>query len=180
MRDHIAEAIVSLFTSPDRAVAITGDLAEEMEQRGSIRYWVEIIRVAFALWRTATMKAPGKVCLLSLLGSALFAAPALAGLAAINLFPTAMDSTLPWIVCALFCCGGALWTGASLVALAPRHGMIACVALALAGQVLAIGFGQSVITSAFALAGAAMLAVGGILARERLSMVTVPTSEVPQ
>lgn len=180
MRDRVAEGIISLCTSRNRAVAITGDLAEDMDQRGSLRFWLEVIRVAFALWRSATMRAPGRVCLLTLLGAALLAAPALAGLAAINLFPAAMDSTLPWIGFVLFCWGGAFWTGASLVALAPRHGTMACVSLALAVQVPAIVFGQSVIASAFALAGAALLTAGGILARERLRMVPAPTAELPQ
>ena len=54
--------------------------------------------------------------------------------------PRRLDSPVGWIALPFFWWGGALWTGASLVALAPRRGMAACAMLAVAGEALLIGF----------------------------------------
>ena len=45
------------------------------------------------------------------------------------------------MVVSFFWWGGALWTGASLVAIAPRRGMAACAILAVMGEALLIAFG---------------------------------------
>lgn len=137
MRDKAAEWLFSLFTSSDQAVAIAGDLAEEREQRGWIWFWLDVGGVTFALWRSAATAAPVRVLALMLAGFALFSAPAFGGVAAVFLWP--MDSPLGWIALPVFWWGGALWTGASLVALAPRPGMAACATLAVAGDALLVG-----------------------------------------
>ena len=68
MRDNAVERLFSLFTSSDRAVAIAGDLAEEREQRGWIWFWLHVVRVTFALWRSAATEAPLRVLALVLAG----------------------------------------------------------------------------------------------------------------
>jgi hypothetical protein len=141
MRDNAVERLFSLFTSSDRAVAIAGDLAEEREQRGWIWFWLHVVSVTFALWRSAATEAPLRVLALVLAGLALLSAPAFGGVAAVFLVPQLMDSPVGWIALPFFWWGGALWTGASLVALAPRRGMSACAMLAVAGEALLIGFG---------------------------------------
>jgi hypothetical protein len=76
-----------------------------------------------------------------LAGCTLLSAPALGGVAAVFLFPQWMDSPVGWIALPFAWWGGALWTGASLVAVAPRRGMAACAMLAVAGEALLIGLG---------------------------------------
>ena len=141
MRDNTVERLFSLFTSSDRAVAIAGDLAEEREQRGWIWFWLHVVSVTLALWRNAATEAPLRVLTLMLLGFALLSAPAFGGVAALRLFPGWTNSPLAWIALPLFWWGGALWTGATLVALAPRRGMAACAMLAVGGEALLIWFG---------------------------------------
>jgi hypothetical protein len=141
MGDNAVEKLFSLFTSSDRAVAIAGDLAEERSQRGWIWFWLHVVSVTFALWRNAATEAPLRVLALTLAGGVLLAAPALGGVAAIFLVPHSMDSSVGWIALPFFWWGGALCTGASLVAFAPRRGMAACAMLAVGGEALLIGFG---------------------------------------
>lgn len=141
MRFNAVERLFSLFTSSDRAVAIAGDLAEEREQRGWIWFWLHVVSVTLALWRNAATEAPLRVLALVVAGLALLAAPAFGGVAATFLVPQLIDSPLGWIGLQLFWWGGALWTGSSLVVLAPRLGMTACAMLAVGGEALLIGFG---------------------------------------
>jgi hypothetical protein len=140
MRDNTVERLFSLFTSSDRAVAIAGDLAEERERRGWTWFWLQVVRVTFALWRNAATEAPLRVLALTAAGGVLLAAPAFGGVASVFFFPQATDSPAGWIALPVFWWGGALWTGASLVALSPRRGMAACAMLAVAGEALLIGF----------------------------------------
>jgi len=141
MRDHHVEALFSLFTPADRAVSIAGDLAEEREQHGWIWFWLHVVRVTLALWRSTATEAPLRALGLVLVGLALLTASAFGGVAAVFLVPQVMDSLLRWIVLPFFWWGGALWSGASLVALAPHRGMAACVILAVGLQALLIGLG---------------------------------------
>lgn len=141
MRDHSVERLLSLFTSSDQAVAIAGDLVEERDQRGWIWFWLHVVGVTFALWRNAAAESPLRVLALVLAGLALLAAPAFGGFAAVLLVPHSMESPMGWIALPVFWWGGALWTGATLVELAPRRGMAACATLALMGESLLIGFG---------------------------------------
>src|SRR5688572_19324064 len=179
MPDNAVERLFSLFTSSDRAVAIAGDMAEEREQHGSIWFWLHVVSVTFALWRSAAMEAPLRVLALVLAGLALLAAPAFGGVAAVFLVPQLMDSPVGWIALPFFWWGGALWTGASLVALAPRRGMAACAMLALAGVALLFGFGgpamlrdpsntDFVLFCTIGFVGAAPLLVGGAIVRRRM------------
>jgi hypothetical protein len=188
MRDNAVERLFSLFASSDRAEALAGDLAEERERRGWLWYWLHVVRIAFALWRNAVTEAPLQVLALTLAGLALLSAPAFAGVAAVFLFPQSMDSPMGWIPLPIFWWGGALWTGASLVAIAPRSGMAACVMLAMAGDSLLIGLGGPAVwrdpsntdfvlfcTTAFG--GAVPLLGGGAIARRRMIVWRIPTLE---
>jgi hypothetical protein len=141
MRDNAVERLFSLFTSSDRAVAIAGDLAEERERRGWIWFWLHVVSITLALWRNAATEAPLRVLALMLAGLALLSAPAFGGVAAVFLVPQLTGSPVGWIALPFFWWGGAFWTGASLVALAPRRGMAASALLAVAGDALLIGLG---------------------------------------
>jgi non-heme chloroperoxidase len=141
MRDDVIEKLFSLFTSPDRAEAIAGDLTEEREHRGWAWFWLHVVGTTLALWRSAATDAPLQVIALTVTGCALMTAPALGGVAAVGLFPQLMGSPVSWLALSFFWWGGALWTGASLVAIAPRRGMAACATLALVTGVLLTALG---------------------------------------
>jgi non-heme chloroperoxidase len=133
MRDRGVEALFSLFTSPDRAEAIAGDLAEEREQRGWIWFWLHAAGVTFALWRRAVVKAPLRVLALTAAGFALLMASAFGGLVAASVFP-------PVIVArSLLWAGGTIFTAVALGAVARRLGFAAsaAVAVVIVGLVLA-------------------------------------------
>jgi len=134
------------------------------------------------------MEAPLRVLALMLVGLALLSAPAFGGVASVLLFPGLMKTPVGWIALPLFWWGGALWTGVSLVTLAPRRGMAACATLALTGEALLIGFGgpavwrdpantDFVVFCTIGLAGAAPLLVGGALARRRMISCAIPALE---
>jgi hypothetical protein len=179
MPDNAVERLFSLFTSPDRAVAMAGDLAEERAQRGWIWFWLHVVRVTFALWRIAAREAPLRVFVLVLAGVALLSTPAFGGVAAVFLFPRWTDSPGGWIALPLVWWGGALWTGASLVALSPRRGMAACALLAVTGVALLVGFAgpavwrdpantDFVVFCTTGLTAAMPLVAGAAVARRRL------------
>ena len=142
MRDTArAERLLSLLTSRDCAAAIAGDLTEDRHHRGSLWFWLQVLRTMTALWRRALTDAPLGVLSLAVAGFALFAAPAFGGVAAVGVFPQSIGSPASWFALSFFWWGGALWTGASLVGLAPRRGMAACVTLAVTGEALLLAFG---------------------------------------
>jgi pimeloyl-ACP methyl ester carboxylesterase len=185
MRDNAIERLFSLFTSSDRAVAIAGDLAEEREQRGQIWFWLHVVRITFALWRNAAVEAPLRVLALILAGPVLLAVPALGGVAAVFLFPGLVGSAVSWIALSVFWWGGALWTGASLVTIAPRRGMPACVILAVIVAALVVAFGATVdprelsgpvgrMFFTTALGATVALLAGGAIARRGTTLVAVP------
>ena len=179
------ERLFSLFASSDRAVAIAGDLAEERERRGWIWFWLHVVRITFALWRNAAAEAPLRVLALTLAAGVLLAAPAIAGVAAVYLFPRMAGSAVSWIALSFFWCGGALWTGASLVTIAPRRGMAACAIAAVVGAALLLTLGATIeprelsrSTSRMffitALATTVALLAGGAIARRRTIVIAVP------
>lgn len=185
MRDTTrAETLLSLFTSSDCAAAIAGDLTEERRHRGSSWFWQHVFRTTLALWRSALADAPLMVLMLAVAGCLLFAGPSFGGVAAVYLFPR---SPVSWIALPFFWWSGALWTGASLVSIAPRLGMAACATLAVAGEALLITFGASVLWHdpnaefvsfyAIGLATTAPLLLGGAIARRRMIAWGIPTLE---
>jgi hypothetical protein len=179
MPDDAIERLFSLFTSSDRAVAMAGDLTEERERRGWIWYWLHVIRITFVLWRNVAMEAPLRVLALVVAGLALLAAPAFGGVASVFLFPQMVGSLAGWIALPFFWWGGALWTGASMVAFAPRRGMAACAVLVAIGEGLLIAFAgpavwrdpgnrDFVLFCTTALIAAMPLLTGAAVARRRL------------
>jgi hypothetical protein len=188
MRDSTIEKLFSLFTHPDRAVAIAGDLVEERQQLGWIWFWMQVMNVTFSLWRRAATEAPLRVLALLLTGLALLTALGFGGVASVFLFPYAIDSPWGWIALAIFWWGGALATGTTLVAISPRRGMAACAMLAVGSEALWIGFAGPAVwrgTSNTELVGfftagliAAMpLLSGAAVARHRLFPRAVPPRE---
>jgi hypothetical protein len=185
MRDNAVERLFSLFTSSDRAEAMAGDLAEERPRLGWIWFWMHVARTTLALWRTAVTDAPILVLLVAVTGGAMFVPPAIGGVAAVNLFPHMVGSPLSWLALSLLWCGGALWTGASLVVIAPQRGMAACATLAVAAEVMLIGWGVTggvtrpvetdfLLFYTTALLAAPALAAGAAVARGRLIVSPMP------
>jgi hypothetical protein len=128
--------------------------------------------------------------MLAAAGCALLVGPAFVGVAAVFLFPSS-DSPLNWIALSFFWWGGALWTGASLVGIAPRRGMAACALLAVVGAALLIAFvvmrpwhhvlsARRLLLYANGLAVAALLLTGGGIARRRVVALGIPTMEQPR
>lgn len=188
MRDNVSEGLFALFTSSDHAEAIAGDLMEERAQHGWIWFWLRVMRITLALWRSAATEAPLKSFALTTAGGVLSAAPAFGGAAAVGLFPQLKGSPVSWIALSFFWWGGALWIGASLVVIARRRGMAACATLAAAGEALLIAFGVSVLWHdpqsaelvvfyAIGLATTAPLLLGGAIARRRMIARGIPTTE---
>ena len=179
------EILLSLFTSEDRAAAIVGDLTEERQHRGSLWFWLSVLRTSFALCRKTVADAPLTMAMLAMAGCALFAAPALGGAAAVGLFPHLIGSPASWIALSFFWWGGALWTGASLVTVAPGRGMAACALLAVAAVALLTAFGVTALprdvlsTELYTtgLVAAAPLLVGGALARQRTRACGIPNPD---
>jgi hypothetical protein len=179
MRDiACAQKLLCLFTSSDRAEGIAGDLAEERREGGVVSFWLRVLSVTFALWRAAFLMAPLATVRLCLIGCALFAGPALAGIAAVAMFPQFLLSPLSWIAMSLFWWSGALFTGIMLVRIAPARGMVACVALASTSAMLVSVVGmisawyeprgaQLLPYYAVAMLATIPLVAGGILARGR-------------
>jgi hypothetical protein len=180
MRDASrAEALLSLFTARDRAESIAGDLTEEGDVRGSAWFWFHVFRTTFALFTSALASAPVTVFALGALGFALFVMLAVAGVAAVFLFPF-IGPGLRSVLLPLFCWSAALWTGVSLVSVAPKHGMTACLTLAVAGDALLFASplffawiqapnDWSVLAHASALFAAAPLLAGGAIVRRRMA-----------
>jgi hypothetical protein len=136
MRDNLVETLFSLLTSADHAEAIAGDLIQERQHRGSRWFWWHAFATAVALWASAVARAPLRTLLVAAGGFALFAVPMVAGVAAVSLFPTLFNALVAWSLLAIIWWGGALWTGASVAALAPTRGMTACVTLVVLGEAL--------------------------------------------
>lgn len=139
MRDiNRAERLLSLFTSPDSAAGIVGDLNEERGQRGSLWFWRQVLGTALSLARGALFEAPWVVLGLVAMGFCVLVALTIAGNlpAAHVLNPTASAARSSPLVAALIILTfksitwlSALLTGATLVAVSPRRGMAACLAL---------------------------------------------------
>ena len=186
MRDTTrAEKLLSLFTSPDTATAIAGDLTEERQHRGSIWFWSHVLTTIVALWRNAVTSAPLANLKLAAAGCVVFATTAFGGTAAVSLFPQIVGSPLYWTAVSIFWWGAAFWTGVALVSIAPRRGMAACAMLAVTGEALLIVFGvtavwldllstEFIIAYTAALVVAVPLLAGSSVARRRMIVCGVP------
>jgi hypothetical protein len=133
MRDiHRAERLLALFTTPDSAAGIAGDLSEERGQRGRVWFWRQVLGTAFFLCRGALFASPVVVLLLVALGLVLsIVASLVTSVATVNLFnlgPT--DALQIFLTSALFRGLCTLIVGGTLVTASPRLGMVACTLLA--------------------------------------------------
>jgi pimeloyl-ACP methyl ester carboxylesterase len=189
MRDDIVERLFSLFAPSDRVETLAGDLMEERQHRGSFWYWLQVIRVTFVLWRCASAEAPLRMLGLALVACGLFVAPALAGLAAVLLFPQLVGSAMSWAALSVFWCGGALLAGALLVTISPRRGMATCTAVAAISAAVLIALGANAdhteLTSPVgrmffitALGTTLALLLGGAMASRRTVLIAVPFAVV--
>lgn len=183
-----AERLLSLFTSPDCAAAIAGDLTEQSGQRGRVWFWLDVVQTLGAQWRNSVSAAPLRVVLLAVWGGIALIGPVLLGTAAVSLFPGSFGSPMNWISLSFFWWGGALWTGASMVNKAPSRGMAAGTVLAAAGLALMIalftrGLSLGLLTVQFApfyatgILSPAPLLIGAAIARRRFIIRGTPNLE---
>jgi hypothetical protein len=128
-----AERLLSLFTSPDSAAGIVGDLSEERGRRGSVWFWRQVLGTASSLLLGVLVATPGLVLLLVVLGLALNVAYSFGsqflfeflrshGVSVRHYFPV-------YLILHLFGWLGAFLTGATVAWTAPRVGMVACMLL---------------------------------------------------
>lgn len=139
-----AQKLLALFTSPECAEGIAGDLTEGHEGGSSISFWRHVLATMVALWGSTFSRAPLATLSLLAAGWFLFAASALGGVVAVRLFPEQIGPTAGWMVLSSLWWGGALCTGALLVSVAQVRGMAACVVLALTAEALLMVFGVTV------------------------------------
>jgi pimeloyl-ACP methyl ester carboxylesterase len=183
MRDKAVERLFSLFASRDRAEALAGDLAEERTRRGPRWYWLHVVGITFALLRNVVTEAPLRVLALAVAVAVVFAAPAIAGVAGVYMFPVAADWT-GWLALSVFWWGGALAIGATLVTLAPQRGMTVCAIVALISASMLLTIGSTIEPARFTrmdrmffnagLATTVALVAGGALRRRATIVVTLP------
>lgn len=62
MKDRIAEGLLALVTTPDRATSTVGDLMEHAGQRGGLWFWSSVLRTMGALDGAPS---PPSLCLFS-------------------------------------------------------------------------------------------------------------------
>jgi hypothetical protein len=54
----LSAMLLTLFTSPEHAQSIDGDLMEEARSRGRIWFWLHLVRTALALWWKGFSESP--------------------------------------------------------------------------------------------------------------------------
>ncbi len=141
LRAAVAEEVLALLTSRERAGAVAGDLAEEAGRRGRIWFGCALLGVALALFASAFGASRARVLWLFVSGFvawfAIYAAVRTAG-AALGVQPLTPAVTDPfaaaWPVqlylAATLALSGVL-AGAALGARAPHGGLNACAPLAM-------------------------------------------------
>jgi hypothetical protein len=139
---HLAERILALVTSRDRAASTVGDLAEEVATRGVGWFWSGVIRTAVSLvWRDL-VEHPARVTGVAFIGFAVYIVLDLlfAGLSGLAFFVSAFRSGHPPTLSAI---GWRIWflapaflnplvTGRMLARWAPGREAAACLAYAIA------------------------------------------------
>src|SRR5580658_4696248 len=103
---HIAEYILGLVTSRERAASIVGDFAEEAATRGVVWFWSGILRTATSLLWRGVAENPVRVTGVAFIGLAVDVATSLffAGLSGVAFFIAARSghpaqlSSIWWII----------------------------------------------------------------------------------
>ena len=124
----VANRLLSLFTSPERADSIEGDLLEERQTRGRLWFVVNVATTTLALWRQAVELALLRTAAIAALAVAL----SCAACGSVELARAEL-ATL-WLVnvpSSLLIVAFAFLLGASLVRVAPNVGVAAIVATTL-------------------------------------------------
>lgn len=192
MRDiKRAERLLSLFTSPDSAAGIVGDLSEERGQRGSAWFWRQVLHTTLSLFRGALFASPVVVLLLVALGLTLLVVSSIGASLATRYMATPLHLdglfavSLAFSIPRLLGWSGALIAGATLVAIAPRLGMVACVLLAGIHSMLLLALVESVHAAGYSfwwpgwipeLATPAFPLLGGALIRRRQIRKLLPAT----
>ena len=166
--------LLTLFTSPERAVSIQGDLTEEAGTRGRIWFWSQVIRTVGALWWNGFTQSPFAILGLTLSGGATWLLITLV-LVAVQFVFSSLGAPLPISGRSVLLLGGLL-TGIILGRAAPVRGMYASVALAFA-SVPALGVilfpipygGIGDLRPLFLALAVALLLVGSALSRRRVA-----------
>ena len=126
----LSYTLLGLFTSPERALSIQGDLTEEARTRGKIWFWSQVVRTTGALWWHGCAQSPLAILKLTLLGGATWFL-IVAGISAVELMARSLEVPIR-ISGRDTLLLGALSTGMILGRAAPVRGMYASVALAFA------------------------------------------------
>ena len=120
----LSATLLTLFTSPEHAQSIEGDLLEEARSRGRIWFWSHLVRTTVALWWKASSESP-----LALLGLTVACGAAWF----LVLFVGEVDDSPGLVVF------GPLLVGFVCVRAAPVRGIHASVSVAfLAGAIVAV------------------------------------------
>jgi hypothetical protein len=138
---NIAEWVLSLVTTRDRAASTIGDLTEAAADRGAFWFWSAVLRTAASLlWRDIAER-PARLTGLAFLGLAVYVGIDLlfAGLSGVAFFLTAMASghaahfdSIGWkLWFALPILVGSLIVGRILARRAPGRELAACVVYAI-------------------------------------------------
>ncbi len=133
-KSSLSFTLLTLFTSPERAESIQGDLMEEAQIRGRGWFWSQVIRTTGALCWKEFARSPFAVLGLTLFGGVAWFLMTLIMLAAEDAVEFALDSlgvpaNIPVLPVFLL---GALLGGIILGRAAPVRGMYASVGLAFA------------------------------------------------
>ncbi len=135
---NVAEWILALVTTDDRAASTVGDLMEEMAPRGVLWFWSGVFRTAASLLCRNVAEQPARLIGLAFLGLAVYIGIdlAFAGLSGFAFFQSAMASGHPlhldsigwqlWF--ALPVVVSSLFIGRMLAHWAPGRELAACVA----------------------------------------------------
>jgi hypothetical protein len=130
----VAEKLLSLFTTPERAVTIAGDFAEDAGRRGSLWFWRQASGTAISLALRQVASAPIRMILLFLLGNLLIdAAIMLFGpfVETVTVQPNPAIWQSAWVIWRLT---AAFFTGLLLARLSAGREIAICGAVALSRQ----------------------------------------------
>lgn len=144
---HIAEWILDLVTSRDRAASAVGDLVEEATPRGVVWFWSGVLRIAASLLWRSVAENPVRLAGVALIGLTVDVVASLlfAGLSGVAFFVAArighlgQGNSVWWTIGldapTLFL---SLWIGRMLARWAPGRELGACLAYGIAGSLFSL------------------------------------------